>query len=253
LKTLQINDNTKVIITVASTHKFKSDQTIHFTQIAKQIVENIENSIFFVIGPSRKETIWQKIYDDTNGKVVPLGIKHRSFISKLMARSDLYIDSYPYKSYTSFLEFASHGIPALSLDNRRNILDIMKIDNVIQDDIDSLVKESTSILTGKITFSNQLSMQINNTHNINDLWYQELKNLEKELPKIHQVSLNNTVQKDEINDNDCIVYTAQLNTFGFFSFLLPLSLEKVSILLKIFIKFPHSFFFLLNQIKKRRL
>lgn len=253
LKSLNIHDNTKVIVTIASAHKFKSVQTIHFTQIAKQIVENVENTIFLIIGPSIKETIWKEIYDKTNGKVVPLGIKHRSFISKLIPRTDLYIDSYPYRSYTSFLEFASYGIPALSLDNRRNTLDVMKNVNVIQEDIDILVKASTSILTGKIKFSNQLSMQVNKTHNINGLWYQELKQLEIVLPQIHQVSLDNFVQKVEINNNDWIVYTAQLNTFGFFSFLLPLSLQKISILLKLFIKFPHSIFFLLNQIKKRRL
>lgn len=113
-----ISDDVVLLLTIASEYKYQSFGKIHYIDIVKKILKDNMNTMLIVIGPNNKG-IWAEAYNDTNGRILPLGIKED--VEPYYAIADIYIDSYMIGSNTSALDAGIRGIPVVSLTNPNNL------------------------------------------------------------------------------------------------------------------------------------
>ena len=112
---LGIPEKKKIILSIASEYKYGDGK--EFINLAKRIIANNDAVEFILIGPSIKSDIWNSAKKESNNKINPLGIISRDKLVYYTKAADLYIESFPFASYTAFLDVASYNINLLTLKN----------------------------------------------------------------------------------------------------------------------------------------
>lgn len=113
-----IDRDTVVLLTIASEYKFKSFGKVHYLDIMKEVIKMNPNAMLIVIGPN-KAGVWEDTYNDTEGRILSLGIKED--IEPYYAMADIYVDSYMIGSNTSALDAGLRELPIVSLTNYNNL------------------------------------------------------------------------------------------------------------------------------------
>lgn len=114
---LGIKENEVVLLSIASPYKFKSFGRMHHIDFLKKILQDNKNALAIVIGPDNSGE-WEKAHRETNGRILPLGIKQD--IEQYYCIADIYIDSYMIASVTSALDGGLHGLPIVAWENDNN-------------------------------------------------------------------------------------------------------------------------------------
>ena len=249
LDKININKNDKIVVSMASSHKYNNSKDSHFSLLCKSIVVNSPNTYFLVIGPSLDEPVWKKVHDETEGRVVALGILGKRDVANIINDTDLYIDSFPYRSYTSFLEFAVCNVPCITLKSKRATIDAMKIDGVAFETKEELLEHAITILEKK-TWNNDLLKHIELNHLIGHGWNDKVKDLLLIVNQKHMINLDFSLNK-KMDDNDAIVCNAQKNGFFLFTSLSPFDFLRLKLLIKLFYLKPSLILVFFNGIKKQ--
>ena len=250
LQKLGINHNASLIVSMASSHKYKADTQEHFSLLCKSIIEENRNTYFIVIGPSLDEPEWKKVYEETNGLVIAVGILKKKEILEIIHNTSLYIDSFPYRSYTSLLEFAVCDVPCLSLKSERATIDILKLDSVAMNDKAQLKKVSKAILSDNKPYNKELINYIKTNHLVSHGWHKKVEKLFSEIENKHSIDLN-FISKRDIDNNDELVFIAQQKVFILFSSLIPINSIRIKLLIKLFYLKPSLILVFFNGIKKQ--
>lgn len=250
LQKFGINDNASIVVSMASAYKYKANAESHFSLLCKSIVEENNNTYFIVIGPSLDEPEWKKVYEETNGLVIAVGILKKKEILEIINKTSLYLDSFPYRSYTSLLEFAACGVPCLSLKSERATIDALKLKSVAIKTKSQLKKVSKSILSGKKQYNKELINYIEANHLVSHGWNRKVEELFSEIENKHSIDLN-FISKRDIDNNDEVVFLAQQKVFILFSSLLPLNSIRIKLLIKLFYLKPSLILTFFKGIKKQ--
>jgi hypothetical protein len=119
LKTkLGVNGKT-VLLSVASSYKFKPDGERDFCKSLLPLVKDID-CVLIAIGPSKEDEYWKHYSDVSKGKIMAIGL--RTDVDNFYSITDIYLDSFPFGSSTSALDAAKMGIPVLSLTDPSTML-----------------------------------------------------------------------------------------------------------------------------------
>lgn len=148
-KNLSIKKNKKIILSIATEYKYGStkDEVSNFINMAKNIVKDIDNCEFILIGPSIDNKYWREAYDYTSGKINPIGMQSREILEQYTSAADLYIESFPFSSYSAYLEVLNSGLQSLTLKNEIFSLDIAKkyaLECISIEDIENKAKDILS-------------------------------------------------------------------------------------------------------------
>lgn len=200
------DEKKRYIISMASNFKFHLLEDYTFITMAFSLIEQNRNTIFIIIGPDKtKEKAWADAYAQSKGRIDAIGLKKREEVTLYKEICDIYIDSFPFNSYTSFLEFAILGIPALSLKTLFNSLDILKATSNQFTDINKLLKTVNEILDHPSNNVFNLSQSIKAHHVSNGSWSDHKTKLIASTPNNHNLHWNFT-QKETIDEYDKNLY-----------------------------------------------
>lgn len=188
----------KYMLSMASPYKFEIERKgynfFYFLNRLEPILEK-NNIYYFLIGPSKETKIWKKIYERSNYRIIPLGILQKEEVKKIWRKIDLYIDSFPFNSYTCVLEAIANRVNSFSLKTPIVDLDILR--EIKVNSIDELLKKIDNY------FESSNEPKILEDRIILDLENNHLKNGWKQrLEKIYI-----TTSMDEIN------YKKEINVF----------------------------------------
>lgn len=149
-KEINLDNNKIVVLSIASEYKYGKEKELHkFLDFAKKLVHCKNNIEFLFIGPSVKSKEWLEVNVSTNGKIKPLGIVSREKLEFYIKSCDLYIESFPFSSYTAFLDVAFHRVNMLTLKTKTFTLDVIKNSNSQCHNIEELLDKSKFIIENK--------------------------------------------------------------------------------------------------------
>jgi hypothetical protein len=146
-KHLNISIDKKIVLSIAS--EFKYGDGKDFIEMAKKIVFFGEDTEFILIGPSQNTAIWKSAFLESSGKIKPIGVQPREELKYYIKASDLYIESFPFASYTAFLDVVAYNINSITLKTPVHTMDLIKKSNCVANDIGSLIEKANEILSKK--------------------------------------------------------------------------------------------------------
>jgi glycosyltransferase involved in cell wall biosynthesis len=100
-----------VALTMASPYKYAPAGDLGFLELAVPAVAEIPEAVLVAVGPERSGP-WAEAAGITGGRVLAVG-RHDD-PSPFLEAADVYLDSWPLPSTTSFLEAATYGVPVLA-------------------------------------------------------------------------------------------------------------------------------------------
>lgn len=117
----QIPNEAKVITSMADDYKYTIVKKYNFPKFLKNILTYDDNIYFVVIGGDPKEGKWRKVVKNKRVKI--LGRKKMEEVEEILNITDVYVDSFPFPSYTCCLEAVSKNIPVVCYENKSYRLD----------------------------------------------------------------------------------------------------------------------------------
>lgn len=108
---LGCDDETVVLLTVASAYKYEAIDGLGFLDLVTPAILGNTNVTLLAVGP-QADGDWRLAAAKSGGRIRALG--QRSQLEPLYRAADVYLDSYPMASLTSFTEAGSWGLPLVS-------------------------------------------------------------------------------------------------------------------------------------------
>lgn len=107
---LGIRSHEVVILSIASEYKYGQAASAHFLDALEPLLTRFSELRVLVVGP-RSRGRWQLAADRFGERVQAVG--QQTEIANYLAAADIYIDSYPFPSFTSAMQAAQNGLPTL--------------------------------------------------------------------------------------------------------------------------------------------
>jgi hypothetical protein len=108
---LGLPEDAVIILTVAAAYKYNAPAGAHFTDALLPVIQKYPNVMLLAIGPAERDE-WASAANQASGRIKVLG--RRADAEVFYQAADIYLDSFPFSSLTSFLEAGSYGIPLVS-------------------------------------------------------------------------------------------------------------------------------------------
>ena len=101
-----------IALTIASEYKYGRGTANGYINMLLDLIRCDRTLHVVAVGPENKG-LWAWANQVSGGRIQPMGIQPD--ISEFYQQADLYLDSFPFASVTSFLEAATYGLPIVSL------------------------------------------------------------------------------------------------------------------------------------------
>lgn len=187
---LNLPANKKIILTTGSEFKFNPFKNKSLVQTIKQIIEKTPDTVCYAIGPSIKNPMWKKTFDETQGKINPIGeIDYNKEYFDYINASDLILDSWPMSGGTVIKDAITCTKPILSLKNPIGQCDYVLKSKCFCKTEEELIKKACDILSDE-KISEEYFKDINKyfmEEKDTDKWEKQLELLFKSVPLKHSV------------------------------------------------------------------
>ena len=150
---LGLPDDARVVLSIATEYKYGDGED--FVRMAHRIVDLAPNVFFVLVGPSCEKAVWREAKERSNGRILPMGRVEREKLTQYIASADLYIESFPFGSYTAFLEVAAYGVPLLRLKTPIHSLDVVRGSAGDCASVDEIVQKAALVLSDQNTERNR--------------------------------------------------------------------------------------------------
>jgi hypothetical protein len=183
------------IASMAAAYKYKPLSKLSFQDFVDKVLSCKENIVFSIIGVGKRDSNWSDLLKKYGNRISFLGVLEKKEAHRVLKQADLYIDSFPFASYTSLIEAVSLGVPSLSLRNIMNNLDMVSKLGV------ATVEELVDKVMEVYSFSNkQKEAYVKDSVNyIYDLY--SLESFKKKITKLYQ----DCQKHDPIIMNDILI------------------------------------------------
>jgi glycosyltransferase involved in cell wall biosynthesis len=111
---LGISGNSVVLLTIASPYKFTPYGGYDFLETITGILSHNKRAVLLAVGPAA-EARWLEASRRVEGRIMALG--KQSDLKIYHACADVYLDSFPFGSFTSVLEAGILGVPVVGMTN----------------------------------------------------------------------------------------------------------------------------------------
>jgi hypothetical protein len=108
---LGMREDSVVLLSVGSAHKYKTSSGPHFAEVALRVLERYPEAVLVVVGPSNG-TKWRQADERSGGRVHVFG--PRDDLELFLAAADVFLNSFPLGSLTTALEAALNGVPVVN-------------------------------------------------------------------------------------------------------------------------------------------
>ena len=148
-KQLDIPKESQVLISMASAYKYIPVLHYNFTEMLRTILQRQENAIVLIIGVASKQSPdWAQLEAAFPKRIRLLGILPNKEVRPYLHAADLYLDSFPYSSFTSMLDAVADGkLPVLCLHNPIGTLSFVEGTDADVETIDTMIDRSIELLT----------------------------------------------------------------------------------------------------------
>lgn len=212
-RTLGISTEARVIVTMAQEYKYSCYQDFDFFSFLLRITAEHPERIVLAIGPSPTHPLWELLQSASAGRIRACGEISYEKIGVYLYSADLYVESFPFPSFTSLLDVANLGIPTLSLRLPLPHLDSIETSETICPTIDDLCHRidaallnppSTTIMINAITRDHR-----------REGWLTHLKALYNACPATHQVTKISAASLDRsIGELEAYLHSLKVNLRG---------------------------------------
>ena len=115
-KELGIDADAFVLLSVGNDHKYAKLGSKGLCSMIEKVVQQNAKVLCYAIGPDMSNNDWRKGYEETKGKIKPLGVigdkeRYRMYLQA----ADLYLGSFPFPGYTAMMDAVQCGLPYLQL------------------------------------------------------------------------------------------------------------------------------------------
>ncbi len=100
---LGIPQDETLYLSIAAAYKYEPSESCDFFAMLEQLHRTLPKARVVVVGPSRGDGRWQRLYEQSGGRIEAVGIVTQGLELYHLA-CDIYLDSFPMNSLTSFLE-----------------------------------------------------------------------------------------------------------------------------------------------------
>jgi hypothetical protein len=238
-RTLGILPEDRVIVTMAQEYKYSCYQNFDFFSFLLRITAEHPERIVFAIGPSPTHPLWELLQSASAGRIRACGEISYEKIGVYLYSADLYVESFPFPSFTSLLDVANLGIPTLSLRLPLPHLDSIETSETICPTIDDLCHRIDAALLNPPSTTLMINA-ITRDHR-REGWLTHLKALYNACPATHQVTKISAASLDRsIGELEAYLHYLKLNLRGDHATLLR---RQVTLLLKLLRLMYHFSFF----------
>jgi glycosyltransferase involved in cell wall biosynthesis len=100
-----------VLLSVATPYKYSARGKDHFANVLLPVLQQHANAVLLVVGPQERDE-WAFASQQADGRMKLFG--KLGDVEPFYEGADVYLDSFPFSSLTSFLEAGSYGTPIVS-------------------------------------------------------------------------------------------------------------------------------------------
>lgn len=129
-----------IFFSAGSEYKFTPNKNIDFKNVVSQILDNIDNSYFFIIGINPSIEEWNKLKNKYQHRLIIIKQLPYTKYEEYYNIVDIYIDSMPVSGFTVLLESALRGIPIVFLNSLSSFPKSIELYGIEYDDILEYVK-----------------------------------------------------------------------------------------------------------------
>lgn len=213
-KKLNIPEDKKIILTIATAYKYKPILDLNFLEMVKTILNKDKNVICLGIGPDRKILPdWKKAEKQFKGQIMPLGTVEYTKLYDYIFASDIIIDGIPFGGGTALVDVASCNQPILFINNPLQQFDYIVNSVACCKNIMELAEKAYELLYNeemqKINIQNV--REKSSQYNLISKWKETLKSLISTLPKEHSINKFESKTDENISDRDVFCYIYKLN------------------------------------------
>lgn len=115
INNLSIGVPRKSFVTMASAYKFSPTVEFNFQDFVNKLLDKYQDFSYDLIGVDNNDLLWSELLIKYRGRLNLHGILSSQESNAIINGSMLYIDSFPFVSFTSLIESVITGVPALSL------------------------------------------------------------------------------------------------------------------------------------------
>ena len=188
---LGMDEQTVLLLSIASPYKYISCGNYNFPQMLDKIVQKHSHVVALIIGPG-DDGMWQQLRIQTNERIRALGAQYDLDI--FHSAADIYLDSFSIASLTATLEAGLRGLPVVRLESQ--------IASPLRNDDLSFVRTEDLLFTEDVTYEQKIETLINDaalrnqlgsnlSQNIKadhiDNWNKRLQEIYHCLPNTHTV------------------------------------------------------------------
>lgn len=145
-KRLGIPLEAKVVLTMASSYKYKPFAPYDFMTTLQSILNRVPEAVLLAIGPSETDEHWQNAVALSSGRIFCLGEIPHDELEPYLGLADLAMDSFPMSSFTALLDIAKYNIPCLTLKTPLNELDTFQEAGIFCDTPEVLIEKAVLAL-----------------------------------------------------------------------------------------------------------
>jgi hypothetical protein len=212
-RALGIEPEARVIVTSAQEYKYGRYRELDFFSFLLRITIGHPERIVFAIGPSKGHPLWELLQTASAGRISPCGQIPYQDIGAYLCAADLFVESFPFPSFTSLLDVANLDIPTLSLRLPLPHLDSIEASMTICPTIDDLCHRIDAALL--YTPSTTLMINAINRDHRREGWLTHLKALYNACPTIHQITKIQASSLDRsIGELEAYLHNLKVNLRG---------------------------------------
>lgn len=186
---LGLPDNCKIVLTYATSYKYKPISDLNIANVMKEIFKRNTNVIFMIIGVNneiKEITEVKKLYGDR--LLLKEGVSHKELL-KYIKLSDVVIDSFPVAGGTSMLDALYLNKPVLSVYSLIGQQDYIMDSDAYCNSVDDLINKLMDLLSSSDECSKNIETLKKNAlkYNTKEVFCKNINELYKRLPKHHSV------------------------------------------------------------------
>ncbi|MFE4036274.1 glycosyltransferase [Priestia sp. YIM B13489] len=195
-KKFGINEDTVVLLTIASAFKFIPFGILNYMKVMTNIINQCPDVILYVIGADKNNELWQQAISATNGRIIVQGVLED--IEDYYGIADIFVESFPMSSPTAALDAALYGVPVVrSPKPLSNILTIEYYDGMNQNalSLNEYSEYLINIINDKklrVTQTERQRTAVSAKH-IGKGWNDYLDNLLTKIPSNHSIGFSNQI------------------------------------------------------------
>ncbi|MGL5367714.1 MAG: hypothetical protein ACRDAG_05365 [Cetobacterium somerae] len=163
-----------IVISMASEYKYLPTEKYNFQDFIDKLLASNKEIIFNLIGPS-KNKVWDELKSKYKERFNLFGVLSKDKAQEELLKASIYVDSFPFASYTSLLQAIDLGLISYSL--KTEVADLDSLKSIKVENVDLLVEKINKSLLKKDLYQNLVVKNKVKEYHYKEAWQNSLKKI----------------------------------------------------------------------------